>query len=310
MRRKIIKQGNNSYTITLPIKWIRDENIEDDSEVDIEQEGKELSIKIPSDIKRAEALIRTDLKDYNNTTIQNVLFCLYRKGYDKIAINYTNKEQMDEIRRIVKKALLGFEIVEEKTNECVIANIAEPSEDKYEIILRKIMLSIKEDSEMVLNDFKKSKFNNFKKISESKNFVDTYTNFCRRLILKYKIGGSKVSYFNYLLVSRLSLLYHIYYYAYKAAVAEKKIKISSYTLDLLEQSNKLFILFYDAFYTKDVNKLDRVTSIKNSLYKKLYSDFPKVPSRETPIYFHIGELIRTIHLSTISIFGILDFEQK
>jgi phosphate uptake regulator len=35
MKRKIIKQASQAYTITLPIEWIRKNNISEKSEVDL-----------------------------------------------------------------------------------------------------------------------------------------------------------------------------------------------------------------------------------------------------------------------------------
>ncbi len=55
MRRKIIQQGNNSYTLTLPIGWVRDENILPGTEVIVEQEDKHLIVSLPKDARKPES---------------------------------------------------------------------------------------------------------------------------------------------------------------------------------------------------------------------------------------------------------------
>ena len=54
MRRKIIKQGNNSYTLTLPIKWIRQLNLDKESELEIEESQHKLTLTPSGKQKRIE----------------------------------------------------------------------------------------------------------------------------------------------------------------------------------------------------------------------------------------------------------------
>src|SRR3989338_5644432 len=136
MKRKIIQQGNNSYTITLPIKWVREQNLKDD-EVEVGEEDDKIVISIPKEARRKEKYARVKIGDYHKRTIKNILNNFYRKGFDKVSVAFEDKEQIGEIKKATKD-LLGFEVVEENGKECVLQNIAEPSGEKYEAILRKI----------------------------------------------------------------------------------------------------------------------------------------------------------------------------
>ena len=44
MRRKLIKQGIDTYTLSLPVKWIRKNNLKASEEVDIGEEGSNLMV--------------------------------------------------------------------------------------------------------------------------------------------------------------------------------------------------------------------------------------------------------------------------
>jgi phosphate uptake regulator len=71
MRRKIIKQGNNSYTLTLPIKWVKEYNLDGADEVEIiEEEG---SLKIVSEQKKIKKEISITI---NNKFEKNIRFIL------------------------------------------------------------------------------------------------------------------------------------------------------------------------------------------------------------------------------------------
>lgn len=304
MRRKIIKQGNNSYTITLPIDWIRDEELKEGSEVEIERENSQLNISLTKEARRIQNKISLDLKDYNNRTIINILNQTYRKGYDLIVLNYHNKEQLESIKNNVKE-LFGFEIVDIKNNECILQNIAEPSGEKFDVILRKVFLIIKESSGEIFNELKNNKAENIKKLEEEKKTFDNYTNLCRRLIIRDKIKG-KDSYSLLIIVSRLSLIYHAYYYMYKA-ISNKKINLNEGIITLLSETNKMFDLFNDAFYKKDLETANKIGILKDKLlYSNLYSLLRKSKGEDNIVLYHLGEIIRLIHLASINLFGFVE----
>jgi|TARA_Y100000034_G_scaffold136428_1_gene212842 phosphate uptake regulator len=306
MRRNIIKQGNNSYTLTLPIKWIRENKLDVTGEVEVNEEEGDVIVSIPKNIRSPESKINIDLNDFNERTIRNILNQAYRKGYDQILLKLKDKKQLRDIRRIVKVSLLGFEVVEEKEKECLIQNIAEPSSDKFRVILRKIFLLIENDGKEILEDFRNKKLNNLKKREETREIIDTYTNFCRRLIIKDKVGGTKNSYLMILIISRLSLIYHAYYYMYKSS-SSKKIFLNKEILSLLEKTNELFNLFYETFYKTNLEKAHKIGVLKDQMiYNTLYDLLQKTKGKENIVLYHLGEIIRLIHISSTNIFGLIE----
>ena len=44
MKRRIIKQGHNAYTVTLPINWIKRLNIKPKDEIDLNDNGNQVII--------------------------------------------------------------------------------------------------------------------------------------------------------------------------------------------------------------------------------------------------------------------------
>jgi len=305
MRRRIIKQGNNSYTLTLPINWIREEKLDQGGEVEVEQEDSHLAISIPKDLRRRESAITLEIKDYNERTVRNILNQAYRKGYDKIIINNPNEKQFEDIREITRNTLLGFEIIREEKN-CVVQKIAEPTGENFDAILRKIFFYIADDSQEIMQEFQNKKYD-LKKRVYNKNIVDNYTNLCRRLVIKERIGGSKNSYFMFEIVSRLSLIYHAYYYMYKYA-SEKKLSPSKETLKILSEANEMFGIFHEAFYSKDLDKAHKLGVIKDKLYQELYTLFGKIKGPENVMLYHIGEIIRLTHMQSTNIFGLIEFK--
>src|SRR3989338_2947454 len=245
MKRRIIKLVQATYVTSLPSKWIRQFKL--DKGDYIEMDEKDGALIISTQKIAPQSAITIDLQDFNERTIRNVLNQIYRKGYDKLYLTFKKHEQLDIIRDITRETLLGFEVVKEEKNTCTLENIAEPSVEKYDVILRKLFLMIKTEAEEIVEEIEGKQERNNKKREINKNMIDNYTNFIRRLIIKYKIKGGKDSYLLYYLVSQLSLTHHGYYYLC-ANLYKQKITLSKETIGLLKDTITLYSTFYNAFF--------------------------------------------------------------
>jgi len=304
MRRKLILQGNKSFTLTVPIEWVKDEALKPSDDVEITREDSKLIIEVPAHLKKREIPTFIDLNDYHNKTIRNILNQTYRKGFDSIHIKFHKKEQLNSVKDITKETLLGFEVTEENEDSCIVQNIAEPSSDKYEVILKKIFFMIKAESDEILKSLKENQYDQSKR-DENKNLLDNYTNFVRRIIIKEKIGGSRDSYLYFYAASRLSYIHHAYYYLHKF-MSKKNKMVGKDILKLFENTNQMFDDYYNAFFKKDLQLAHQVGVWKDRLLEKdIFDLLQKKKGFENVIIYHLGEIIRNIHLSSTVLFGLI-----
>ncbi|MFT4326606.1 MAG: AbrB/MazE/SpoVT family DNA-binding domain-containing protein, partial [Candidatus Woesearchaeota archaeon] len=84
MQRKIIKQGNNSYTVTLPKKWIDKNGIGDF--VFVEEIDNSLYIKASELIP--VKLVNVDTPIDNASRFRTLLAAIYRRGFSRVT--FTN----------------------------------------------------------------------------------------------------------------------------------------------------------------------------------------------------------------------------
>ncbi len=84
MKRKVIKQANQAFTLTLPIDWVRKNKITEDSELEVTVEGKNLIIHSSGEIQGGSVLL--ELKQTSARSLHNQIAALYAKGYDEIII--------------------------------------------------------------------------------------------------------------------------------------------------------------------------------------------------------------------------------
>ena len=119
MKRKVIKQANQAYTITLPIDWARKNNLDKNSEVDLNEEGNILIITSKNQI----AGIKVELEgDSDKRTLRNQISALYSRGVDEIVLK-SKQEISQSLIEILSSSFLGYALVEKKDNTYVIKDI-------------------------------------------------------------------------------------------------------------------------------------------------------------------------------------------
>ncbi len=296
MKRKLIKQGAGGFTVTLPIQWIREHNLEQGAEV--ESEETEEGILISSGIKKKEKSIDLDITKYDRRMLLNLLNQSYRLGYDTIKILYHEQEQATWIEEITA-TLLGFEVVEKKNNTCILQNIAEPDEEKFEVILRKIFLQIVDFSERVEKDMEKKECNE-NEIKSIKEQMDKLTNYARRAIIRKRRDAKTPLLYG--IITQLSLISHAYAYLLFYAT-KKKYKMSKKITEHLQKANKMFREYYEAFYNKDFVKLNDIGKEKMMLETINNNLLEQSKGAEAVILTYIREIIRNVHMCTPATIG-------
>ena len=68
MKRKLILQGNKSYTLTLPINWIKEQNLESGDDLEVMPQDTDLLIKGTGG-KKEERTVFLDFGEFNWKTI-------------------------------------------------------------------------------------------------------------------------------------------------------------------------------------------------------------------------------------------------
>lgn len=303
MRRKIIKQGNNSYTVTLPVGWIRKNHIK--TEVDVEEIDNSIIIRA-EETEKPISEINVNLKDYEVRTIKNIIFQLYRQGYDRLTCKLNNKEQANIVRNIVRENLLGFEVVDETAGRIIIENIAEPSKDKFDALFNKLFFIIKTNAREILDDIENKVNSKLEKHTTTKNMFDVYTNLLRRLILKYNKSGNKESYLLFFAVSQLSYIQHAMFYLYKDYSKKKNPRVDSKVFEFMKEYCDLLDLLYSVYAKKKIDAAHEI-GMKYLHFKDEMIEFLDSKSGYKSIVHHLITGLRHVHLSTTVVFGLHEY---
>jgi phosphate uptake regulator len=296
MKRKLVKQGTTTLMVSLPSKWIKANNLDKGSEIDITEKDNDLSISIQKQIKKKELTL--SIKGYSPTAIRSLLTNAYRLQYDKITIEYTNEQDIVKIEQILKNTLIGFEIVSRTEKYCTIENITEPSIEHTDIIFNRLLHNIKE----LFESTKKQLLGNgeFTYINELEENIQRYDNFCRRLSMTSQYATLLVAFYKEIAQAQREIYYIAEY------TSKKRTKISNETIKLFDEMIKMFEKLREAYQKNDLSLIEEMHSKEKELiYTEGYSLLRKKKGDESIILFRIMTAIRMLYLSVSPLIGII-----
>ena len=299
MKRKVIKQGHDTLTITLPSKWAKKFGIKAGDELDLIEQKKSILINPAKDAEVGE--ISVDVRGFTIQLLWRYIISSYRAGYDQIkvifeesakdhknlytAFSYNTFEyiqskdhllklsQIEAIQALVNR-LIGIEIIDQKDNSCIIKEMSELSYKEFDNSLRRIFLIIKEMGSHIQQSLSGDK-NGLKSIHMIDTHLDRFEDFCLRVL-------NKKGYVNF---NKTSIVYSIIFLLEMIGDEYKEVSIKllssrNVSKKLTESIRATIVMFnnlYSLFYSFD----------KESL-KKIYEEYNKINALDAKIFSEMG----------------------
>ncbi len=274
MKRKIIRQGHNTLTMTLPVEWSKKLNLKAGDEVDLVEDNGSLIINGRQNNGFKTTTI--DISGFSVPMLWRFFQSAYREGYDEIILKY-NPSKKDyenvynyyathfEYSRVgecsVKKPALnmiselidrfiGMEIIDSGEGYCVTREMGEVSSREFDSSLRRIFLLIEDLFDKIIDLIKKNDIGDMsicKTIHTMDINVDRFIDYCCRINNKIKDSSfqkNKPIMFSTLYILEL-LGDEFKYIGTHLAKAKKKIdEITPFAEIVKEHFMKYYHLFY------------------------------------------------------------------
>ena len=148
MKRKIIKQGKQAYTITLPVSWIRKYNLDKQAEIDLEMKGNNLIIKTQNSV--LGNTITINVNGLNSRNIYLHIAGAYAKGVDEIIL--ISNEDITSIINGCLHYLIGFGLIAESGNRYIIKDITKGDHAHVDEIFKRVFQMIQLFFEAAIKD--------------------------------------------------------------------------------------------------------------------------------------------------------------
>jgi len=260
-----VKQGAATLMISLPAKWTKQFSLKKGDEVDIEESEGNLLIGAK---KLAKEKTKIELKgDLGMESANLDILALYLKGFDEIEVSVDDSKIIKKIQDEILSVLIGFEIVRQEKNSCVIKEIAVPSENEFENMVQRLWFLAEQMGQESLETLEEGK-TNLESVEYMDKNINKFAFFCMRTLNK-KSGKRGL----YLIINNLELIGDSYRMMAKF-ITKHKVKPSAEEIDLLKETISFFVLIKKFFYSRD--KADAGKFILK--YKKLKKDFENAKS--------------------------------
>ncbi|MFC1722943.1 AbrB/MazE/SpoVT family DNA-binding domain-containing protein [Nanoarchaeota archaeon] len=271
MRRKLIKQGQNALTITVPADWVKNNDLKGGDEVEIQEDESRLIVVGKGALTEKET--RLKVVKAPKWFIHNKIANAYKKGYDLIRIDIGPGVSFKTIE-FAAAHLMGHALMDMSKEKAVIKNISLELEEEYPNLFRKSFYICKQNIRTILDDIKRQKYDNFEDVHDYAVLVRKYTDFVKRVINKNK-GREDYAVFEYLSVWCLEKVSFELDYLYRY-LHRYKPKVNKATLDGLKRSFSIFETMIDHYFKKDVSHLVKFWKEKEKFFDV---DFDKLMQR-------------------------------
>ena len=282
--------------VSLPSKWTKAVNLKKGDEIDIEESNGNLVIS--KEARGVKKQTTVNLSGYIESSIRVAITNAYRNGYDKILVRFEDEKQYKILKEILQSHIIGFDVTKKEKDSCVIENITEPSEEQFDVILRKILynisLLIKITEDRLRN---KAQTDDYREVVMK---IHQYDNFCRRVISKKGLGNQ-----SHLLWSFLALIVHAQKEIYHLNEFLDTAGIRFRNFEYFENLKKIFALLNEGYVKKDRASLEKIYElVRKVIYKDFYELIQKNQKENIALY-HITVAIRNFYLSTSPLIGLL-----
>ena len=285
MKRKVIQIANSTQLVSLPRKWALKYGIKKGDELDVKEKGAAVLVSV-QEIK--DKPLRAELNIGNmGRTSKRVIGALYRGGYDEILIRFAQSEEIKHVQDILRGGCIGFEMVEQGRNFCVVRKVSDALYDELDSMFRRcflFLISIAKESFEVAENLDKSAIGSIKVMDKN---ITKFTDFCGR-VLRKQIQEKHI------------VMYHIMeelerigdeYKKMCQFIVENKIKMNNETKKLYKDTTKLLETLQDLFYKFEINKMsgfyERVAVVEKTT-KKMRA---KANKNDTILLGYIGNIL-------------------
>jgi bifunctional DNA-binding transcriptional regulator/antitoxin component of YhaV-PrlF toxin-antitoxin module len=295
MKRKVIKQGHNTLTITLPRKWTEKQGIKAGDEIELEENDHHL--KISSGFKQIKVPLNLDLKKVSIANSRVYISNAYKLGFDEIHVVFNNFSDFINIQKKVDR-LLGFEIISNTKNSCKIKVISLINKEEFFNIFKKSYQLNLVTFELLKNDMLKCEYLHFDVIEQYHLKVISFTDYCRRLINKYTIYDGKSDKSIYVLLLKINYINTVMRDIYKY-LADKKCKLDKNIYKFFIKSEEMYRSVFEGYFKENLSDIDYGINLKKRLYDEEGSRLlEKSKGVNSVIICKILELIKYIYSST------------
>jgi hypothetical protein len=188
MQRKLVKQGRNALTVTLPAQWLQSHRLKAGETVEITEYDNSLIVSKGHISTTSECII--DASELEQTMLYHVLSGAYLRGNDRIIIRNAD---IGKIQDAIQRRLLGFVIEEHSARQTTIKSIIAPSSENTSTLIRRAGHLLEQHAAMLVEiaEHKATQ----EQLVRQEDIFDSTLFFCMRHLNTYEKTSDAYKYF-------------------------------------------------------------------------------------------------------------------
>jgi len=308
--RKIVKHGPSSYIVSLPLTWIKKNNLEKGDEVIVAVKDNSIIIDAKQEnVTKTVHSASFDASEVKEMTIRYI-HALYKKGIDIVTITYDNVEQFEQIKLALGKESIGYEVVESSEKRCVIKRITYLTKE-FKMVLRQVFLVSLALSEETIKAITEQKYSHLKDSLVLEESNNKFTTYCRCYINTYGAEEYPAEGPLYYIIETLENIADEYKYICQYLQDKPAtLKINEVLVSLLVKVNESLRLFYEHFYKSDFKKIRRIYLQRKEALITLETKIKKLNSMDDVRMYHHVLMLNKLIFSLIDPSFLLSAESK
>lgn len=273
MKRKVIQIAGSTQLVSLPRQWAKAHNIQRGQEIDVQEDGDRIIVSMNSvpAVEKAEI----DVSELNGM-VTRFIHALYKRGVDELKVAFGKPELMVKVQEAISKEAVGFEVLEQGSDNCVIRYVS-GSLEEFDSVLRRIFLLLLTMSEQTYDSIKAPNYPQLKNTAFLEEANNRFTTVCRRHLNKFGTNARSKLGPLYYIIEELEKIADQYKYICQhfSNLQDKKIKVNGDVLDLFAVSNKMLRVFYELFYKFDIEKIVQLKELRDKVVEDAHKLFEK-----------------------------------
>lgn len=274
MKRKVIQIAGSTQLISLPRKWAVAHNVKKGAELEVQEDGNKVIVS--TDTTPAIEKAEIDISDFGDM-IPRAIRSLYKRGVDELKVTFKEPEMAAVVQEAIAKEAVGFEILEQGQNYCMVKYVSGVIEE-FDSLLRRIFLLLVNMAEDSVSAFRKGNYSHLKNAALLEEANNRFTIICRRALNK------RNSAFNfkklgpvYYIVEELEHIADQYKYIchHFANLSSTNVKLNKEVVDLFESASRLIRLYYELFYKFDTSKIVALKNERNRIIERAHDLFKR-----------------------------------
>jgi|GEM_PF-532534 phosphate uptake regulator len=291
MRRKVVKQGSSTFTISLPARWVRNFGISAGDEIDVEEKGSELVMRAEG--IKTPAKREIDVSGLDNSLIRRSIISLYVKGVEEIKVSFSDKKAMDILQNLTL-SLLGFAVIEQGKDYCIIREVSREKQEEFDALLKKLFFTLHSLGNDIIEKTEGKEISKIKELKELEHYGMNRTAYlCMRILNKY---GYKEQ-------DKITLLYELVrflentgdeYWRICEQLIDSNGKARKDTLQVFGGVNEIILELYFGLFKPDKKRVNEIYIKTKKIRKEKLNEMIRKNVRDTLLLCSIGKVAELI----------------